>query len=469
MNSVDHMDYMSPRRPRGRTHALLLAAGCLGGVLVVAGTHRFGPAVTPDSATYIAAAHSLLAGEGYLDYDASPYAEKPPLYPTILAAGRVAGTDPMETVPVLHAIVFGLIIFFAGALLFSRLRGGAFAWIGLAAVVLSWPLLQVAVKVWSELLFILLAILFIAYAPAVLSRPSWPRVILFALPAALATLQRYAGAALVPAGAVMILFFMRRASVHRRWRYATGFCLMAVGPVVPWLIRNYLATSTFTGDRTVSSQLLAKESASHLVETLSTWIAPPLLPVWVGYLLGIALLATVVLGFIGHPRREGVRAHLLDRAMLLFVIAYTAVMTFSSMIESSPMPDNRFLSPLYVPLVYLVAAGLNRATARRSPHARRTGPLRRTVIVACVLWLLYPAAIVGMYVSVRASYDTNVWHGSALAQWLNEKPPEGRLYSNQPWVAYLSSGKHTRPLSGSDLEGCDAHTAGTQARRCELT
>jgi len=154
--------------------------------------------------------------------------------------------------------------------------------------------------------------------------------------------------------------------------------------------------------------------------------------------------------------------------MTAFVVAYTALVLFSSMIESAAMPDNRILSPLYVPLVYLVVVGLSRATARRSPHARPTGPLRRTVVVACLLWLLYPAAIVGMYVSVRASYDTNVWHRSALAQWLNEKPPEGRLYSNQPWVAYLSSGKHTRFLSGSDLEGCDARHAGTQAPRCEL-
>ena len=450
------------------TYALLLLFAVLGGLLVHAAVYHFDPAVTPDSATYVAAAKSLAAGAGYLDYDGSPYVEKPPLYPTILAAGRLVGLDPMETVGVLHPIVFGLIIFCTGLLLFVRLRGGVFVWTGCAAVLFSWPLLQVAVKVWSELVFILLTILFLAYAPGVLARPSWPRVLLFALLAAFAFLQRYAGAALVFAGVFLILFSARRISTHKRWQFIGGFLLVATGPIIPWLIRNYLATSTITGARTVSLHLLVKESVTQLVQTVNTWIIPPLLPVWSGYILGAVLFTVVVLNVAGRSRRERLSRYLQDRTMVVFVVTYTIFVVFTAALQASANPGNRILSPIYIPLVYLVVAALDRLTS--NPFARRLGGgrLRKVVAGVSALWLVYPAASTGIYISARASYDTNVWHKSALAQLLNEKPPEGLLYSNEPWVAYLASSKHAKGEALIDFEACSKWERGGQEPPCHL-
>lgn len=439
-------------RPKRLTKAFLLAGGCLGGVLVLLGTHPYGAAVTPDSAMYIAAAKSFFAGEGYRGYDGAPFTEWPPLYPTLLALGGLLGVDPMQTVPMLHAIAFGALVFCAGRLFVAHLSTRLFAWIGFLAVLLSWPLLQVAMKVWSDLLFILLTLLVIGYAPTLLARPTWPRLILFAVPAALAAMQRYAGLALVLTGVGVILCFMNQVSLRRRLAYANGFCLIALGPLALWLLRNYLVTSTLAGDRTVSGHLLISGSLSHLVGTVTTWLAPPVMPMWVGIVVGICLVAIVIVGFTTQARSENEGAALQDRVMLLFVGGYTVFVLASSLTQAAALPDNRLLSPLYVPLVYLVMAGLDRITAWKAGYASKTRILRRMVTGVCLVWLLYPAVSVATYVYIRASYNTNVWHDSALAQWLQETSSEGRLYSNQPWVVYLSTGRPTHHLPVTDID-----------------
>lgn len=438
--------------PTRLTQVLLLAGGYLGGMLVLIGTHPYGAAVTPDSAMYIAAAKSLLAGEGYRGYDGAPFVQWPPLYPTLLALGGILGADPMQTAPVLHAVAFGVLVSCAGWLFFSHLREPRFAWIGFLAVLLSWPLLQVAMKIWSELIFVLLTLLFLGYAPALLARPTWPRLILFALLAALAAMQRYAGLALILAGTGMILRFMNQASIRRRTGYALGFCLMAVGPLLVWLIRNHRIASTLTGDRTTSAQLMIPESVSHFAGTLSTWLVPPLLPAWMGIVLGTCLVAVMTLGFTAQARSENMVVPLHDRVVLLFVGVYTVFVLVSSTIQAAALPDNRLLSPLYVPLAYLFMTGFERSTKWGSGYVSNTGTLQRVVAGACMVWLLYPAMSTAMYVTIRASYNTNAWHESALARWLQENPPEGRLYSNQPWVVYLTTEQPTRRLPGTDID-----------------
>jgi hypothetical protein len=440
------------RWPMGLTGVLLVVGGCLGAMLVLLGTHYYGAAVTPDSAVYIASANSLLAGEGYLGYDGAPTTEKPPLYPVLLAIGSVGGTDPMETARVLHSVVFGLLVILAGLLFFSHLRSPTFAWIGFLTVLLSWPLLQVAMKVWSELVFVFLSLLFILFAAAFLTRPTWPRLIFFAVPVALAAMQRYVGLALAVAGVGIIFFFLTEASMRRRILYVLGFCLLAVGPLIPWLIRNYGVDSTLTGGRPWPAELLLTESGSHLAVTLTTWLVPPGLPTWVGVVLGISLLTIVIVGFRGQDGHEDTRSFSLDRVMLSFVVVYTVSVLTASMLQVAALPDNRILSPLYIPLVYLVLAGIERAITVGARFVSSPPDLRRVVTGFCVIWLLFPAVSVAMYISIRVSYDTNVWHHSALIQWMDENPSEDRLLSNQAWVVYLLTNRYTGRLPDSDLD-----------------
>jgi len=451
--------------PTGLRQVLLLGGAFLGIVLVVLGT-RHGPAVSPDSASYIAAANSLLAGGEYRSYDGEPFAGWPPLYPTLLAVGGVFGMDPMQTVRVLHAVVFGLIVYGAGRLFFLHLREPRLAWMGFFAVLLSWPLLQVAMKAWSEPVFILVALVFIAYAPVLLDRPTWNRLAILAFVTALAVMLRYAGLALVIAGVALILLDLTQTSMRRRLQFAIGYTVMATVPLMLWLIRNYVVDSSLTGGRSVSAQLGgAAESASYFLATLTTWLIPPLLPGWLGFVLGICLIAFAGLSF----RRQAPRGSTtFDRVVLTFTGAYAVFVLTASAIQAAALPDNRLLSPLYVPLVYVVLTAFDRVLEGRTGSTHRAAAARKTLFGVCAIWLLYPALSTATYVFMRASYDTNAWHESALVHSLKAEPPEGKLYSNSAWVVYLATDRYTRELPTTDIDGYLAREMETHGQPCAV-
>jgi hypothetical protein len=51
-------------------YALFAAVGFL---IVIFATDKFGPGISPDSINYIAAARSFANGQGFQQYDASPF------------------------------------------------------------------------------------------------------------------------------------------------------------------------------------------------------------------------------------------------------------------------------------------------------------------------------------------------------------------------------------------------------------
>ena len=108
-----------PARLRPDRFTLLTAAiAALGAALVLGRVLPFGVRLTPDSAHYIAAARSLLAGEGLLGFDGSPS----PLYPLLLAAASLGIFDPVVVAGPLNAILFGLTVFVVGRYLRQRLE-----------------------------------------------------------------------------------------------------------------------------------------------------------------------------------------------------------------------------------------------------------------------------------------------------------------------------------------------------------
>jgi hypothetical protein len=449
-----------------RTHVLILVGGALAGTFVLLGTVPHGPAVSPDSATYIAAANSFADGRGFVGYSGSPYSEKPPLYPTLLAIGELLGLDVMTTVSVMHAIVFAWLCVLAGWLFHSNLRTPALAWIGFVGVVASWPLLQVAVKVWSEIIFALLAIIFIVQAKTALTRSGWLQVILLAVVASISTMQRYIGLCFVITGILVILFSPSGIDRRRRGTYAMAFSVVAVGPLLLWFVRNLAVDGTLTGGRVITSQLLVSESLAQLVETLTTWVAPPAMPMWLGFVVVAGLAVIAGFGFKSeiseespvHNRRSGTR--MMTQITILFVLVYSLFVVSLSSMEVAALPGTRILSPLYVPLVFLVLVGLDGLAARRN------GANKRVIVVVSAVWLVYPVLSTASYLVVRSTYDTNVWHDSALARSLATDPPEGTLFSNQAWVVYLFTERETRRLETSeDIEAIlreDANETGKQ-------
>ncbi|MGH2603678.1 MAG: ArnT family glycosyltransferase, partial [Dehalococcoidia bacterium] len=237
----------------------------LGAALVLVITARVGPGLTPDSVTYLAAARSLRDGEGYRAPDGEPYVAFPPLYPTMIAALSLGGIEPETAARLLDAVSFGVVILATGWAVGRITTSTVYAALGAGAVLVSTPVLDSALHIWSESLFT--ALTMIALGCLVLrSEPRSAGAMAGAwVASALAALTRYIGV-VVPLTHAAVELSDRATPVAIRLRRA-GIALLALAPLLLWLGRNLAVSGTLVGERYPSATSFS-ENAQATAETI---------------------------------------------------------------------------------------------------------------------------------------------------------------------------------------------------------
>jgi len=456
---------LRPQAGGSRALYFTLAALGLGGMAVILlCTSRYGVGTSPDSAGYLSAARSLLAGQGYRYPDGELYAQWPPLYPTLLAAMGLAGLDPLVGARLLNSLAFGGLLFAAGILFQRCTTSQAWAVAGTLAVLSSAPLLTCYLMAWSEPVFILLAVLFVLGVPGFLRSESlWALVLVSAL-AGLACLQRYAGVALVLTGGVLIALSPYRASLRRRFMYLAIFGAISVAPMALWCVRN-----TLLAGQTAGAHHPHLASGAELARTLH--VAAQIVAPWlrsstrVGsvqpMILGLVVaLATVLM--ILAPMAETVRRRNSPRAgadpkeidgLQFLSAAVFGLIYFGFLVVSSAGltwdPEERLLAPLHVFLLVLLLAGIDSACRLLSVLVGPGKPVGPIVFVLCVPWLLYPLNrllhTTGHRIERGAGgYSIAQWQDSPLVAWLRDHHLEGGVFSNVPDALYLLTGTPVR-------------------------
>ena len=161
---------LSARFRPDRFTLLMIAITALG-VALVLGRVTFGVILISDSAWHIAAARSLLAGEGLLGVYGFPYSSWPPLYPLLLATASLGTFDPIDVAGPLNAIISGLTVFVVGRYLRHRLKSRFLAAWGCLATAVAVSLTDLSPQAMSETLFILLMTLALSACYAAKYRP----------------------------------------------------------------------------------------------------------------------------------------------------------------------------------------------------------------------------------------------------------------------------------------------------------
>ncbi len=353
---------MIPEREPGRLNLTLLlaAAAALGAVMVLARQATYGVGLHWDSIIYVSVARNLLDGDGFLKYNGYPYVSWPPLYPLLLAVVSLDVLDPLDIAGPLNAALFGVTIFVVGQYLGRRLESRFLVVWAALAIALAAPLAGLAGYALTGTAFILLVTLTLVHAEAYLAAGKLSSLVRACVWAALAWQTRYVGAALLAAVAVMLLV-RRGARPAQRVRRAAGFALLAGAPMAVWLVRNRLASGTFTGARGRGS-LSWTEALSGVVEALEPWTAFDLpLVEWravalLGLLPAAALAAACGVLIRERSRRRGTSCDWLPCYVFGgFALAYFTVPVASVLLGVTfHGVQPRFLAPLYVPL--LIAA-----------------------------------------------------------------------------------------------------------------
>jgi hypothetical protein len=340
-----------------------------------AGTH-----ISPDSASYIGAARSLLAGRGLTTNgrDWTPLTHYPPLFSVLVALGGLFGPDPVVVARWLNAFLMGGSIFLVGWLLHRGGRGAPWtAVLGGALVLASSDVLFCHVWAWSEPLMIFCGLA--GFLGLSLYLEEGRRLHLFAGAAgmALALLARYAAMPMVAAAVLGILLF-RPARFRERLRDTFLFLLVSAGPLLLWMVRNHFTAGNAT-NRQFIVHWIGSRNFGAARNTCVDWILVNPLHVPANQLvtaqmkilyaaLGVLLLLVALLIWkTWRPNRDATNQTFPPRmpwVLLIFSVGYVAFLILSiSFYDANTPLDARILAPLHVILIAFTLGALHAAFA----------------------------------------------------------------------------------------------------------
>jgi 4-amino-4-deoxy-L-arabinose transferase-like glycosyltransferase len=245
---------------------------------VYATTH--GPWGYNDPVEYIATAHSLNAGTGlgYIQGHGrfSPILIHPPFYSMVLAAAGVLHVNLIVAARWLSIFAFVACIFIAGWTFFRYSRAPAMGLLA-AALLLVFPnMIWMFSSAYSEPLFILLILAGGLCLVAYLHKERLALLIASAVLIGLIAVTRYAGVAMIAAGALCVLFFSS-GKFWVRLRKAVVFGLVASLPVAVWLVWVYFNSAHSFGGRSLGADwkdMAAKFQTFRglFIDTVGRWV-----------------------------------------------------------------------------------------------------------------------------------------------------------------------------------------------------
>ena len=352
-------------------------------------------------------AQSLNAGRGFMVTSEIPFAKFGPLYPLCLAFLGRLGFGITPSVYLINCASF------AGALL------GLFALC--RSLNLRRPVVVVALyavlganyylvrSARPDLLFVCAATLTLAALASYVQRRTLTTLLLAAVFASIAATGRYmAVLALLPM--ILVALWLVDGSWRNRFRDLTIFGLVAAGPVLLWIARNYRVTGFLSGmSRTKvrhfgRGELGFGEQLEGLISTV--WIdlfspdAIGLIPaiygnqginyeaaVIVAGLLASAALSVVVwsrrrqiLTFFSGQKHRRTSANAASVLLASYVVSYTVVLLLVWTLSNNDPIHTRYVSPLYGLAIALVARVVE-AAIDGGPRRLRFLPLLSVLLV----------------------------------------------------------------------------------------
>ena len=433
---------------------IVVLAG-LGTAHILVRTATYGAAIGSDSTFFLSTAMNFLAGEGWRSFSGRPMVTWPPLFPLLLAAFGWIGIDPLEAGRWINATAFGLTILAAGSWLRSNLRSRWLALAASVASVVSLPLSHFASNFLTDPLFVLLTLLALIQLASFLNRKTDAPLWWAAVCTALAAITRWPGVALIGTGVLILLLTAQR-------KQTLIFGAISSVPLLAVLTHNWAVTGNLTratGNRDAPGQSLFN-GLGQAVDVFRTWIVPPNAPDGLAYLLGLAVASVVLAGATVVLRTPRMHRDALEAAppsfrlgpalpfgafALIYSLFLIAVVCFAVAVNEI---TDRFLLPIYVPLLLTVALLLDRFLSSAA-----AGGLIVIRYGLASLVLLGTLAHIGcsarenLRLTTQAyaagyeypwSYNAAHWQQSETLNYIRDDPIEGRIYSNYRTLVWFA-------------------------------
>jgi hypothetical protein len=468
------------RKTRRRAYGLFIGAALICFFALAWATGR-GVGLQPDSAFYLDCAKHIRAGDGYAtsvqDYlkpiSLGRYLEEmnaqghvqprpevvfPPLYSFAIAALGGTGLDVQPASRCLGLILFAFNILLAGVFVYRYTAPRRSPALAAAALMFgSESMMMLHANALSEPLFIFLGVLGLMGLTSHIENGKLLSLFCGSAAIGLAFLTRYAGGALVVAGALGLFLLQKRPLRRRLWVLA-AFLTVSCLPVALFIVRNVIVAGDPTNRLPSLFVNPTRGLISTLMTTFSSWVFPNLHKVLeiqvhkdvlaiVSLILLTAIgVAAVVLMRKAQRSAAGPSAALPRTPALLatFLPVYFAYILFSAFFIDPEIPlDYRMLSPFFV--VGLIA-GL--AVLGRIGSGLKTGRLRTVLTAAAILYLVgYSAIGAAWLIRFQArggGYNNEEWRSpemeSAFAR-ISAEPPGTPILTNDNSAVYFLGGR----------------------------
>jgi len=393
-------------------------------------THTFNLLFEGDSGSYISAGYSLAAGNGYIADNGDDFDWWPPLYPILISGGyRQHAVDVDIYLRLLHSVLFMLTG--TGSFVLFRLNfPDVNRWMHLVftiVILFSAPVLGCFEYILSEAAFIPVVIWSFVFLWRFDQTRSFRSLLAFSLCISTSALIRYIGIIGLLTG-VFFIFLLQNVTVIRRGVLAGAFGLISAFPEVLWLIRNLFVTGNITGLRT-ASEFSLQAILDQTLNTITSWFYPNF-EVLAAVIIstGLALPAAIFVYRMFSGERTFFQSSNEDtviKALLFYCAAYLVFFWFSLTVVANSTVSDRFLAPVYVPVIILILFSIR---TLKSSRARRDMVLQTSLSGLLLLSLAVPTInhLVSLQTTTYNSYvflPTAKIKNDRLINFLKQHPP----------------------------------------------
>ncbi|HZE83693.1 MAG TPA: hypothetical protein VE035_05250 [Puia sp.] len=432
-------------------------AAIAGFLIIYAFTRHGGIGVSPDSITYISVAANIHDHGSVTDFSKEAMMDFPAGYPVFLSIVMfLTGKDVMYSGAILNASMFAAVIWLCGWLMeqFS-FRSKWYKWVLLSCLVLSPCLLEVYSMIWSETLFILLFLVFVACTRRYFLYHSTKAVLLMGLIAGLACVTRYAGITFIGAGGLLLICDPALELKTRIWHMLL-FGLASTVLLALNLYRNQLVTGTLTGFREKGVTSFGA-NLHDMGVVFCNWL--PFLQNH--YSIAGALAMVLILAFVNAfvvrlVRRE--RFFSYENISAAYFIVYAVFILLSATVSRFQTLDSRLLSPLFIPWIWGCTSWIPVWTAGW-PSVKRIGVILVTAVAAIVFQAGQLSNDYEAWDGIRSAgipgYTEDGWRNSETIRFVRDNKAalhaRSTLYSNATDGIWFFTGDHADMIPHKDF------------------
>jgi hypothetical protein len=361
----------------------VLLASAAGFFIIFLFTRHNGIGVCPDGVVFSTAAENLELNGRLSDFENLPLVNFPAGYPFFLhAVMLLTGLKTLSFAPLLNAFLFACVIYLSGMIMAKFTYSSKWYRAAiLSCIVLSPGLLEVYSMLWSETLFILWLLLFMIFLHRYFQSCSRKVLIAAALIASLASVTRYAGVTIIATGGVLLLL-NTKLPLKKRLTDLALFAAISPLLLIINLVRNYAVGGSLMGLREKSITPLIQNT--HDAGTVfCDW-----LPFFKGHdqaavfltILIIAGLAWICLKqFLADKKITGYVS-----ISAFFSLVYILFMIGTASISRYETLNSRFMSPVFIPLLWCGSNWIISTTRQSKPLAKKWW-----VILGLILFLAF--------------------------------------------------------------------------------